>query len=186
MGNTIRENWSSYVGGGTASSSIVGYESSKNRVMRYMFETDANGASHINVELTNLYFYGGSIKQDICWYIGTDADSHKNANASAGSESMGTLTFDSSYKVAEIDANVTLLPNTTYYLWIFPSVSTYSCYDLSVSAADNTLTMTGGAGLVYIKVGSEVKKYQAFVKRGSAWNLLLPHKKNGSTWDLLT
>lgn len=186
MGNTIKANWTAYIGGDTATSSIVGYESSKNRVMRYMFETDADGASHIYAELTNLYFSGGNIKQNICWYIGTDADSHKNANASAGSASMGTLTFGSSYHDAVIDADVILLPNTTYYLWLFPSVSTYSYYNISTNSTDDTLNMTGSAGLVYIKSGSEIKKCQAYVKRGSVWKLLLSHKKKGSTWNLLT
>lgn len=186
MGNTIKANWSSYIGGDTATSAIVGYESSKNRVMRYMFETDSDGASHIYVELTNLYFRSGNIYQDICWYIGTDANSHKNANASAGSASMGKLTFGSSYHAAEIDADVILLPNTTYYLWLFPSVSTYSCYDISTNSTDNTLNMTGSAGLVYVKSGSEMKKCQAYVKSGSTWKLHIPYKKNGSSWEMLT
>ena len=177
MGNTIKANWSAYIGGDTATSSIVGYESSKNRVMRYQFETDTDGASHIYVELTNLYFRNGNIKQDICWYIGTDADSHKNANASAGSASMGTLAFGSSYHDAVIDADVTLLPNTTYYLWLFPSVSTLSCYDISTNSTDNTLNMTGSAGVVYIKSGSEWRAYQIYIKVGSTWKLHIPVRK---------
>ena len=184
MGNTVRANWSTYSAGSEVDSPMVGYEGGRNRVMRYMFETENNGASHIYIELTNIDFYGGSIKQDINWYIGTDADSHKNAGV--GSVSMGTVVFNSDYSVAEVDADVLLLPNTTYYFWLFPSVSTYSCYEFSRADTDDTLNTSGGAGLVYIKRGSEVKRYQAYVKRSSGWKLLLPHKKNVSAWDLLT
>lgn len=180
----IDTNWTLYAGGSTATSPMVGYEGGKNRVMRYQFETDDVGASHIYIELTNIGFWGGNFKQDINWYIGTDADSHKNAGAS--SESMGSVAFNSTYTVAEVDADVLLLPNTTYYFWLFPSTSSYSCYEFSRMEDANTLNMSGGAGLVYIDSGSAMETYQVYIDNGSGWDMYLPYIDNGSGWDLLT
>lgn len=171
--------------GGTAesSSNIVGYANSKNRVVRFTFKTDSVGASSVEWVLNDNYFADGTVP-GLRWYIGTDANSHVNAGASTtvyhgdvtAALSAGAYTFSGK-------ANIVLLPNTTYYLWIFPSVSKYGYYNLTEKRQAQLVT-SGGAGLVFIDTGTALEAYQVFIDNGTSWDHYMPYVDNGTGWDL--
>lgn len=187
MGNTIRNNWTIFYDGveKNTGSPAVGYESATkiNRVMRYKFETPAAGASHLYVQILDIIPQTAT-KQDVCWFVGTDATSHADANG-ASSPYHGTVTFDSGYASCTIDANIVLLPNTTYYLWFFPAGTKGSYYEWN-RATNNTLNLSGGAGLVYIDNGGNLEAYQAFIDNGESWDLCMPYEDNGQNWQPTT
>lgn len=175
-----------YTGGTEESASqIVGYANSKNRVVRFTFQTGTVGASSVSWYVEDNYFADGT-QPGLRWYVGTSATSHVNAGASTTTYT-GTVTATN--KSGEYhfsgSANVALLPNTTYYLWIFPSVAKYGYYNLSEVPATN-VTTSGGAGLVYIDDGSSLSAYQTYIDNGSGWDLCMPYIDNGSSWDLYT
>lgn len=166
-------------------SQIVGYADSKNRVVRFTFNTDSVGANSVSWVLSKNYFAAGTAP-GLRWYIGTDPSSHTNAGATTveyhGDVTVeaisGTIAFSGS-------ADIVLMPNTTYYLWIFPSVAKYGYYNLT-ELVQAKVTMSGGAGLVYIDNGGKKEAHQAFIRKGSGWDLCLPHRYNGSSFDLCT
>lgn len=166
------------------------------RVMRYTFTTPETGADRFSVSITGVSMYSSSFPT-LRFYLTTSPTSHINASdstadydgelirSSAGSGESGQ------YKYTSDEIPKLLLPNTTYYLYIFAGGSgvrsAYFPYDgLQYKTELATITVDGSAGVVNIKRGSEIKKCQAYVKKGSSWILLLPYKKNGSSWGMLT
>lgn len=172
-----------YVGGTVESSSqIVGY-SGKNRVVRFEFTTDAIGASSVAWSLTGNYAGEGTLPA-LRWYIGTSATSHANAGASTttyngavtATKEDGAYTFSGS-------ADIVLLPNTTYYLWLFPATTQSGYYNLTEKRQAN-LTTEGGAGQVYIKNVSGRDPYQAFISNGTSLELYQAFVSNGTSLDM--
>lgn len=162
-------------------SAVVGYESSSNRVARYSFKAPATGASGISLSGSGVSLGGGSSSAAIRYYITTSSTSH--ANAGSGSTYTGTLTLNvvsGEYKITGA-ANIILLPNATYYLWIFPGSTTYGWwYWISTMP----LTTSGGAGLVYIDSGSSLAAYMPYIDTGSGWVQAMPYIDTGSEWKL--
>lgn len=113
-------------------SSVIGYESKSNRVVRMNFTTGDAGATSISINLAAgvIQKTGGSGDTGadltkIPFYITTNSDdSHKNANAADGYEVTGYIT-GSNGKAYSGSANIILRPNTTYYIWFFPLNKTY-------------------------------------------------------------
>lgn len=172
-----------YSKGTSGASAIVGYADGVNRVVRYKFTTPAIGASKFTFSKPSITVYSNSIgsSEKLRFYVTDDPASYANAGANA--EYHGTVSV--SGNTATGSADITLLPNKEYYLFIFPGFASYGAYNWNYPPTI-TVTLDGGAGLVYIKKGSEVKKHQAYVKKGSTWQHLIPYKKEGSSWDLLT
>lgn len=183
MATIVTTEKKTYGGGVLDGTQVVGYISSKNRVVRFTFTTDALGASHVSWYLENNYL-ASSNAPALRWYIGTDPESHANAGASTdvyngdvtAATSGGTTTLAGS-------AGMVLLPNKTYYLWIFPSVAAYGYYNLT-ERQQARVTPTGGAGLVYIDTDGKLEAYQALVDNGTGWDLCVPNIDNGIGWDL--
>lgn len=172
--------------GGTAESSsqIVGYANSMNRVVRFTFKTDALGSSSVEWYLKDNYFADGTAP-GMRWYIGTSATSHTNAGASTTTYSGAvTVTSNSGAYTFSGSANLVLMPNTTYYLWLFPSVTKYGYYNLT-EKRQAVVTTSGGAGVVYLDDGSALNAYQVYIDNGSSWDLYLPYVDNGSSWDMV-
>lgn len=186
MASMASAGWTFYKAGTVVASAVVGYEGKTNRVLRYEFKTGAEGASHIRILLGYMAHVAGTA-QTINWYIGADPNSH--VNAGAGSASMGIVEADPNDTAGTdhiVDADVVLLPNTTYYFWIFPSVAEYGYYEVNTHPSTNDLTMTGGAGLIYIDNGESCDAYQAYIDNGTGFDLCLPHTDNGTSFDLNT
>ena len=173
-----------YAGASATNLKLVGYNGGKNYVARYSFKTDATGGSHISWKLLNSSFSGNGTVPPLRWYIGTSSNSHINAGVS-------TTKYHGSVKVSDNGGNdafsgsadVVLMPNTTYYLWIFPATSTYGFYWLDVEDKA-TLETSGAAGLVHIDNGSSFDSYQVYIDNGSGWDMYIPYIDNGSGWDL--
>lgn len=166
-----------YKAGASGASAIVGYADSVNRVVRYKFTTPDEGATKISLRKGSLSEYDSSVgsAEKLRFYVGTDSASHKNAGKSA--EYHGQLTVSSG--VATGEAEINLLPNTDYYLFIFPGYASYGAYNWNYPGSI-TVTLEGAFGLVHIDTGSEIVEAIPYVDDGTQWNRCLPYVDNGS------
>ena len=115
-----------YRAGSSGASTCIGYESDKNRVVRFSFTTGNNGATSISISVTagTISHQQGADVTTIPFYVGTSSSSHANANKASGSAVTGYI-YGSGGKAYSGSANVVLKANTTYYLWFFPNSTTY-------------------------------------------------------------
>lgn len=169
--------------GTSGASAIVGYADSVNRVVRYKFTTPDVGASKLSFSKVDITEYNNTIGdgENLYFYITDDPTGHANAGASA--EYHGTVSVSNNTATGEV--NITLLPNKDYYLFLFPGFASYGAYNWNYPA-EITLTLEGGAGLMYIDSGAAMEAYQIFIEDGSNWYLYMPYVENGELWDLLT
>ena len=172
-----------YEGTATTTTKIVGYNNKLNYAARYSFKTDSMGASKVSWELGR-NSVGGGTRPPLRWYITTSASSHINAGASTPAH-HGSVAVKNveGYDVFSGSTDVVLLPNTTYYLWIFPNTTTYGFYYLG-DTAKATVTTSGGAGLVYIGDGTKFEAYQIGIGNGTTFDLYMPYVGTGSSFDL--
>ena len=115
-----------YASGNSGVSAVIGYESNRNRVVRFSFTTGSVGATSITIAtaantITN---ESGAAFTSIPFYITTSSTSHANANLADGYSVTGYIT-GSSGNVYSGTASVVLKANTTYYVWFFPPNKTY-------------------------------------------------------------
>ena len=175
-----------YSDGGKATSRVVGVEGGRNRLVRYAFTTPSEGAMAVSMKFYCDGGQTGASNVPLRFYIGTDPTSH--ANAGPDSEYHGTLAKTAGKEGAVFtgELDILLLPNATYYLWIFPGISPannygyYSWYPPLDSGLVNTLTLSGGAGVIHING----KAYQACIANGTEYKPFLNYIGNGSTYDL--
>lgn len=173
-----------YAGTSATNSLMVGYSAGKNYVARYSFKTDANGGSHVSWELPRSSFSGNGTVPPLRWYIGTSSNSHINAGVSTTTyHGSVTVSDNGGFDAFSGSADVVLMPNTTYYLWIFPATVTPGYYWLAESDKA-TLETSGAAGLVHIDNGGSFESYQVYIDNGSSWDMYIPYIDNGSSWDL--
>lgn len=171
-----------------------------NRVMRFTFTTDSIGASSIHWKLSYLYpwyWQNGIYDQTaipLNFYIGTDDSSHQTSGSDE-TNITGAVTVHldpdwiSENCYLEGEADIMLLPNTTYYLWIFPAQSTHYIY-VSGYAGQNVcqsmvITSSGaGGGVVYIKIDSEMVATIPYVVSGGAWKQTIPYIVKSNDWKI--
>lgn len=138
---TVTLNGPSYYLAGTnvdsLNSPVVGYEGTYNRVARYSFTSPASGASEVSISFTGMTFVDGTQKP-LRFYIGTNNSDH--ANAGAGSTYTGEMSY--SGNTWSGSASILLQPATTYYLWIFPSTTTYGYWYWNTGSA--SMSTNGG------------------------------------------
>lgn len=174
---------------------LAGYASGY-RVIRYTFTTPETGASEFSLSITGVSMYSSNFPT-LRFYLTDSPSSHINATAdtteydgelirsTAGSGDKGQ------YKYTSDVVQKLLLPNKTYYLYIFAgnsnARSAYFPYDSLQYTTDlATIIVDGGAGIVYVKDSTQMKAYQPYKYDGSEWKLLLPYKYDGSDWKLLS
>lgn len=103
-----------------------------NRVIRFTFTTDSTGANSIHWKVSKFYpwdWQQGNYQSTpipLNFYIGTDPDSHKFSGAEETRITGEVSIYLSPNGISEEcylsgAAEIKLLPNTTYYLWIFPA-----------------------------------------------------------------
>lgn len=180
-----------YSGEVNTSISLAGYLTG-NRVMQYTFTSPATGATEFSVSITGVSMYSSSYPS-LRFYLTDSPTSHINAGtntteydgelirAAAGAGEKGQHKYTSNV------VQKLLLPNTTYYLYIFTANtyarSAYFPYDgLQYTTDLATITVEGGAGLVYI----DTVPHQAYIDNGTSWDLYMPNADNGTSWDLLS
>lgn len=180
MATLVTTEKKTYRGGVLDGTQVVGYISSKNCVVRFTFTTDSGGGQ-VSWYLDNNYFAGGTTP-GLRWYIGTDPSSHVNAGAST-TEYHGDVVVESKSGAYTFSgsAHVSLQPNTTYYLWIFPSVSVYGYYNLT-EAQKARVTPSGSIGVVYIDNGTTVEACEVYIDNGTSWDRCVPQIDTGTGW----
>lgn len=175
-----------YQAGVSGVSAVIGYASSKNRVARFTFTSPAEGASHLSFSL-NWAYRGDSSSNPLTtrFYVGTDPDEY--ANAGAGHAYTGEVTYTGEEDRATLvgEADIVLLPDTVYYLWLFPGGTKLAWWGTD-QVKTRTLVTSGGAGVVYIDTGVSVDAYMPFVDNGSSFDQVLPNVDNGSSFELYT
>lgn len=143
--------------GGYAYSAVIGWESSRTRVVRFNFTTGASGATNITIKTQKgtISLQDGESMTKLPFYVTTSDDSHADGLASAGYAVTGYLT--NSDGVWSGTANVLLKENTKYYVWFFPYDKTYgwshwqntdtyyTTYELS-GTSKFTLSVSAGTG----------------------------------------
>lgn len=134
--------WTWYKKGVSGYSRVFGYEDNSRRVARVQFVAPSIGATHVSLTIQTGGIGGGS-HIPIKFYIGTDPNSH--ANAGAESVSTGTLTLANDWVVFNAEADILLIPNKTYYLWIFPGADTYGWYWGTRANHTSTIVTSGAA-----------------------------------------
>ena len=146
-----------YFAGNSGASSVIGWESSRTRVVRFEFTTGSAGATSITIATTKgtISLQDGKSMSKIPFYVTTSSDSHKNALQSEGAAVTGYLT--KSDGVWSGTANVLLKEDTKYYIWFFPYDKTYgwsywhnndsyyTTYELS-GTSKFTLSVSAGTG----------------------------------------
>lgn len=122
-----------------ASGGVVGYEGSprRTRIARYAFSTSANWASGLSIDFGSItlaeYSSGYSLPSI---YISTSATDYP----SVGTPSHGNVYLQSGRAKAKI-SDFELLPNTTYYIYIYPSSGVYAWWYWNTGIA--TLSLDG-------------------------------------------
>ena len=199
-----------YAGGSATSSPFVGFDnyggSKYNCVLRYDLTLGANeSASHFKFSITAGpeytcfgYTRGSGSKyinseMSLYFYIGTDPNEGKNYGyAEIGKGTKVTLTKTSSNSIqytVEGEADVCLLKNTQYYLWIYPGYSndvggndTYGAF--YVHETVNNVVLSGAAGVIKIDTGSGWVDAIPYIDDGTKWVQAVPYIDNGSGWNI--
>lgn len=181
-----------YMNGVSGVSKVVGFDGDGNgnlvpRVVRYKFTTPISGTNKVSA----IFYFAGMYSSATTYYvplrffIGTDPESHVNADATYAY--TGELTMLEGNLTLVGEADIVLLPNTTYYLWVFPGADKkYSCYNWDWNAiyGRTYLELLGAAGVFYIDNGQSFDIYQCYVDNGNGWDLCIPYIDNGQSWDL--
>ncbi len=106
----------------TGVSSVVGWESSSERGIRYTFTLPSSctaGATSYSFSKANVSSLGGGSAARWNWAVSTSSTAYLDTTAAGdGYKTSVTGTFSGS-------ANKTLYPGTTYYLFIYPGAQTY-------------------------------------------------------------
>lgn len=175
------------IGGGV--SQVVGTDllngSYTTRVARYTFTAPEEGALRVNLTFYSAGMLDNSSKIPLRFFIGEDPGSH--ANAGSTYEYTGELTMGSDNFTFTGEADVLLLPNTTYYLWVFPGRDdAYGCYYWNRYNMAPIVETSGSAGVIYLDNGTTVEPYLLCIDDGTDWYLLLLHVEDGSDWYMLS
>ena len=145
-------------GGVSNNSYQIGYEASTgmNRVIRYSFQTPAEGVSKLSFTAAHLAHGASYAWSGLDFYITTSATSH--VNAGAGSMSQGTLIIagnGTDYDISTGEINVNLPGNVTAYVYIFPNNTSYFLWNfvnvtaLSISTEPGASTIASCPTALY-------------------------------------
>ena len=126
-----------YKNGEAGQSQVVGFESLVTRVARFAFVTPPQGADTVSFEFEGVE-KGAGYDIGLRWHITADPASHANAGASAAYAGQVTL----SGRWGRGEGQLLLLPNTTYYLWLFPGEDLWGWYYWPVKGQ---LTLSGAS-----------------------------------------
>lgn len=171
----------------------LGYYNGKPAVLRYKFKAPKEGASIVNIEKRSLNLLGGSSDDKIMLFITTNGDSHIGAcyvNGATNNPEFDTVCNiskgdNSNYTEYVISSSVEkiLLPDTEYYLFLFPAHKNVSFYEIYGSIYI-TMTFEGAAGLAQIDTGNELITAIPYIDNGTEWQQAIHYIDNGNTWNI--
>lgn len=131
-----------YSNGTSGASSVVGYEGRRVRVVRYSFTTPLEGATKISISIGYASKQDGSASSP---YVHISTSSAYPSGIPSSVTKHGEISINGSTATANIE--YAFLPNTTYYVWIYPrDASTYGYWYWSTAAA--TITTSGSTAAV--------------------------------------
>lgn len=175
-----------YQGYRAASGGAVGNEYTNGNVVRrvakYTFTSPLEGAQNVSLTFYTAALADGS-NIPLRYYIGTSSDSH--INAGSNSEYIGELIFDGDITFTG-SANIILVPNQTYYLWVFSGNDTYGWYYWNNNYHTSYMETSGYVGVLPIDNGSDSDLYLPYIDNGASWDLCIPYIDDGTSWDLCT
>lgn len=149
MGITTSER-ATFRAGASYNSYQIGYEPSSgtSRVIRYAFQTPAEGVSRLSFNATALAHGTNYEWQGLGYYISSSPTAYVNAGPS--SPRMGTLSIagnGSSYDIAGAEAEVNLPANITAYIFIFPIEAKYFFWNF-VNVTELNVSTKAGASTI--------------------------------------
>ena len=136
--------WEWYSGGNSGATDVVGndWKSGKvlRRVARTQFVSPEVGAAGVSFVFHTWKQENSGKRIPLNFYIGTDPDSH--ANAGPDYDITGALTLGSDYMTYTGTADIMLLPNTMYYIWVFPGGDDFGwCYGTRLNYVPTVTTI---------------------------------------------
>lgn len=194
-----------------ADSSIVGFESFRNRVVRYNLNLDeGEQANHIKVVFAGnpndvhidygnpLNFFVNNLNKDLSFYfaITEDPDAFSNAGYSDIERATGKAIFtqvaghsveeNMRYKVI-CEADVRLYPATQYYLWVFPGFSNlpggnYTWGWVYWNDVPIDITLSGNSGIAYAKTKDGIKPSLVYVRKDGSNKITAPYIRKNGKW----
>lgn len=178
--------------------------SSDNYVMRLQFTTPKTGASFFQFEINNAYWWplennitldmvDHNNKSYFMWALSTSPDKFVNYNYSDESAVLAydgvvlvkddnsvDLSNKGYYSLYSEPLSRMLLPNTTYYLWLFPNFQNKYYYWYFSQSPKYNYTVAGSAGVISIREGDKTLTAIPVVKSGSGFiTLAATVKVNG-------
>lgn len=149
-------------------------------VVRYSFTAPSVGARKVTLSITGSYLETGN-PISLRFHISTSATSHIDADSTF--EYTGNLDIQSDGVTMAGGGEFMLLPNKTYYLWIFPNDARFGLYGLGNAAA--VLVTSGVAGGV--RIGADKKLHLCAIgQKDGSKKLYLPCIYNAAAgkWKL--
>lgn len=174
-----------YMSGKSGVSQVVGNDWADNavahRVVRYTITAPPEGASHVSLSF-QAGAHGNGAYNNLRYFIGTSDSSH--VDAGPDSEYTGQFEVDLTYLIFTAETDIILLPNETYYLWLFPAEDAFGWYYWNYH--DNSSMETdGSAACINIDKGATVEPYALCVEDGTDWYLLGLYIEDGTDWYVL-
>lgn len=172
-----------YKAGVSGVSRVVGNDLQDNaivsRVVRYAFTVPQSGARKVSLTLYSGTHDGSWIP--LRFFVGTDPDSHANANMDY--EYTGDLVLQEDYLTFIGQADIVLVPGKTYYLWVFPASKDYGYYGWH-STKDYTIEVSGNVCAVNLFLNNAWKQYMPILFHEGEWWLCTALLHDGSNWFL--
>lgn len=193
-------NPTAYAGGVESSSRFLGVNSKSNLVLRYAFKTPSAAIVKTltfksKVAWLSSVGISATTKYPMRLKITRDATSHINAGSETSDyDAEMTLIADLAQganvynDVSATISGLSLAPDATYYLYIFPGSSSahmFYCYDASGADLSSLICDEMLQGLVCIDDGADFGGYQPDVDTGSEWIQVVPMIDDGASWAVL-
>lgn len=147
------------------------------RPARYQFTAPSDGARSVKVTFPACYLQEGD-HVPINFFIGTDPNSHADADRTY--DFTGSLERQSGTSGMVGTAEITLLPNAVYYLWVFPADATYGWYNWELNDGKATLELDGAAGLAHIGNLNALP----YIRINGTYKLAIPYERVNGEWKV--
>jgi hypothetical protein len=166
--------------GNAGASTIVGIEGTAHRVVRYKFHTPVEGASKISWLMLEVENYYVAENEKLRFFVGSDPNSHVNAGEDAIYHGTAIATkVGSTYTISGEASGIILLPDTDYYLFIFPGYTSSGYWGWWQYLDGMSVYLDGAAGVVRIKEGARELVAVPMVKEGGQLIQLAATVKSG-------